>query len=355
MLNQNINQSSITEKILRAVGVASLCVLSMMASASFVPAQDASHGKVIGVVRDQGRANVSGASVSLIHQQRTVVATTTSDANGSFTLDNVAPGNYEVKVIHTGFTEFRKAVEVRANETKDVSVSLLVNQVSEEVTVSAEAGQVVDARNIDQQVNVIPERQIIERAPEVVAQVVEEEPGVNLQRTSPSLSAVFVRGLTGRNVAVYVDGVRYTTSAQRGGVGTFFSLIEPSALNTVEIIRGPASSQYGSDVQGGVVNFNTHSPIYGGPEPEFHGTTNVFYSSATNGFGGNARLSYGTHKYGLVANLNGRRINRLRPGNGLDSHAATLRFLGIPSDYFGERLPDTAFTQYGGFLRAHLT
>ena len=29
------------------------------------------------------------------------------------------------------------------------------------------------------------------------------------------------------------------------------------------------------------------------------------------------------------------------------------RFLGIPSDVFGERLPDTAFTQYGGLLRAN--
>ena len=97
-------------------------------------------------------------------------------------------------------------------------------------------------------------------ATEVVAQVVDEEQGVNLQRTSPSLSAVFVRGLTGRNVAVYVDGVRYTTSAQRGGVGTFFSLIEPSSLEAVEILRGPNSSQYGSDAHGGVVNFISHSP-----------------------------------------------------------------------------------------------
>ena len=131
--------------------------------------------------------------------------------------------------------------------------------VAEQVTITAEAGLVSDTRKVETQVNVINERKILERAPEVVAQVVDEEPGVNLQRTSPSLSAVFVRGLTGRNVAVYVDGVRYTTSAQRGGVGTFFSLIEPSSLETVEILRGPNSSQYGSDVHGGVVNFISQS------------------------------------------------------------------------------------------------
>ena len=235
-----MNQNCLIEKkVLRAVTVASLCLLWVLASTTFAVAQDAPTGKVMGTVKDQGGANVSGAEVSLLHQQRAVVATTTSDANGSFTIENVAPGYYEVKVISSGFSEFRKAVEVTASNTFELAVSLSVNQVSEEVTVSAEAGQVVDARSIDTRVNVIPERQILERATEVVAQVVEEEPGVNLQRTSPSLSAVFVRGLTGRNVAVYVDGVRYTTSAQRGGVGTFFSLIEPSALETVEIVRGP--------------------------------------------------------------------------------------------------------------------
>jgi outer membrane receptor protein involved in Fe transport len=165
------------------------------------------------------------------------------------------------------------------------------------------------------------------------------------------LSAVFVRGLTGRNVAVYVDGVRYTTSAQRGGVGTFFSLIEPSGVEAVEILRGPNSSQYGSDVLGGVVNFISQAPVYGS-EGEWHGRSGVFYISPTNGFGGNTLLTYGEPDYGVLFNLAARRINRLRPGAGLDTHAAVTRFLGIPSDVLGGRLPNTAFTQYGGLLRA---
>ncbi len=129
----------------------------------------------------------------------------------------------------------RSAVHVTPGDTKEVSITLELNTIAAQVTVTAEAGLVSDTRKVDTQVNVVDEREIMERAPEVVAQVVDEEPGVNLQRTSPSLSAVFVRGLTGRNVAVFVDGVRYTTSAQRGGVGTFFSLIEPSSLESVEI------------------------------------------------------------------------------------------------------------------------
>lgn len=328
----------------------SAVLLSAVLSATVVA--QTTTGSVSGTVKDTAGAAVNGAEVSLVHSQA-VSRTALTGADGKFTLDNVAPGSYELKVARAGFGGYRAAVQVTPGSTKEFSVVLDVNALSEEVTVTAEAGQTADARTLAQPVNVINEKELLDRATEVVAQVVDEEPGVNLQRTSPSLSAVFVRGLTGRNVAVFVDGVRYTTSTQRGGVGTFFSLIEPSSLETVEVLRGPQSSQYGSDVLGGVVNFISHSPVFGDKEGEVHGKTSVFYSSATNGFGGNQMFTYGTKRYGLLLNANARRINRLRPGAGLDTHAAVTRFLGIPSDIFGERLPDTAFTQYGGLLRAN--
>ena len=312
-----------------------------------------SHGKITGTVKDAEGAIVSGVQVSLQLANQAVTRATVTDADGKFTLDDVAPGTYQVVVERTGFITYRSAVQVTPGHTKDLAVVLEVNPITGLVTITAEAGQIASTRDVDTAVNVVTERQILERAPEVVAQVVDEEPGVNLQRTSPSLSAVFVRGLTGRNVAVFVDGVRYTTSAQRGGVGTFFSLIEPSSLETVEVLRGPNSSQYGSDVHGGVVNFISQAPRYGNANGEFHGHTNVFYTSATNGFGGNALLSYGRRNYGFLVNVNGRRISTLRPADGLDYHAAVTRFFGLPSDIFGKRLPDTGFTQYGGLLRTN--
>ena len=309
------------------------------------------NGSINGTVKDSAGAVVSGAAVSLT-RAHAILRTTQTGADGKFVLDNVAPGSYAVVVTGSGFGSFSSAVQVLSGEKKELNVELEVNPLSEAVIVTAEAGQASNARTLAQPVNIITEQEILERGTEVVAQVVDEEQGVNLQRTSPSLSAVFVRGLTGRNVAVYVDGVRYTTSAQRGGVGTFFSLIEPSSLEAVEILRGPNSSQYGSDAHGGVINFITRSPIYGNDAPEFHGNTNTFYSSVANSYGGNQLVTYGTKRYGLLLNANARRINRLRPGAGLDTHAAVTRFLGIPSSILGSRLPDTGFTQYGGLLRA---
>ena len=326
----------------------------LFVSAMAVLGQNSS-GMIKGTVKDAKGAALPGVEVSLVHQQQAVLRTVQTDANGAFVLENVAPGNYELNAIQSGFDKRRLVVEVVSGLTVNVDVVMEINALNERVTVTAEAGQVLEARSLAQQVNIIKEEAIVDRAAEVVAQVVDEEPGANLQRTSPSLSAVFVRGLTGRNVAVYVDGIRYTTSVQRGGVGTFFSLIEPSSLEVVEVLRGPNSSQYGSDVLGGVVNFLSRSPVYGDKDSEIHGNTNLFYTTGSNGFGGNTLFTYGTENYGLLLNVNARRINRVRPGDGIDSHAAVTRFFGLPSTIFGERLPDTAFTQYGGLMRANIS
>jgi outer membrane receptor protein involved in Fe transport len=328
-----------------------LCATLLFTSPLAAPARQSSQGAVEGTVTDAAGGALAGVRVYLLDARQALAGAGETDAAGRFRLESVAPGTYVLRIARKDFAARRVPVEVGAGQTASLAVKLEVEALAEQVTVTAEAGQVADARNTAQPVNIVNEDEISERAPEVVAQVVDEEQGVNLQRTSPSLSAVFVRGLTGRNVAVYVDGVRYTTSAQRGGVGTFFSLIEPSSLETVEILRGPNSSQYGSDVLGGVVNFISEAPVYGGADGEWHGRSSVYYTSPTNGFGGNTLFTYGTKRYGVLLNLNARRINRLRPGAGLDTHAAVTRFLGVPSDVLGERLPDTAFTQYGGLLR----
>src|SRR4030095_16795335 len=338
------------QKLARAL----LCTALVFSSAGFV-SSETPQPKVAGIVKDNTGAVVSDVEVLLLHTNHAVVGSTRTDESGKFSFADITPGNYEIRVTRTGFSAYRSAIVVPPGGVNDVAVVLEVNPLAEEVTVTAEAGQVVDARSIETQVNVIQEREILQRATEVVAQVADEETGVNLQRTSPSLSAVFVRGLTGRNVAVYVDGVRYTTSAQRGGVGTFFSLIEPSSLETVEILRGPNSSQYGSDVHGGVINFISQAPRYGNVDSEFHGKGNIFYTSPTNGFGGNALFTYGKKSYGFLLNVNARRISTLRPADGLDSHAAITRFLSLPSDFFGTRLPDTGFTQYGGLVRSNFS
>jgi outer membrane receptor protein involved in Fe transport len=306
-------------------------------------------GAISGTVKDSSGANVAGAKVFLVSAQQAVLSTTETDAEGQFNFAGVSAGSYEVRVTGRGFDSRRVAAKVSTGETSVVPVVLEVNPLAEEITVTAETGIAEDRARVPQSVNVISEQNIQQRATAVLAQVADEEVGVSLQRTSPTIGSVLVRGLT--EVGVYVDGVRYTNATQRGGINTFFNLNDPTSLRAVEVLRGPNTAQYGSDGLGGTVQLVSRQPEFGFDRPEWHGEFNNFFTSADLSYGSNALITYGTKRFGLLANVMGRRANTLRPGKGIDSHSAITRFLGLPSNITGEtRLTDTAFTQYGGTL-----
>src|SRR5688572_2442090 len=311
--------------------LAALCVWSL-------PAHAQSTGRVSGVVKDQQGANVSGAKISLVPSQQPAVQTTETDASGLFSFQHVPPGSYEIRIEHSGFTSHSLPVNVSSGQLAEINAVLEVAGIRDVVTVTAETGQAQDKHLVAQQVNVVNEQAIVQRTTGVLAQVADEEVGVSMQRTSPTIGAVLVRGLT--EVGVYVDGVRYTNSTQRGGINTFFNLNESSGLSSVEIQRSPNTAQFGSDGLGGNVQLLSRQPGYGFDEPRWNGEMNTLYNSADHSFGGNGLLSYGTKNFGILGNLFSRRINTLRPGGGIDSHSAITRFFGLPSDITGsERLP----------------
>ena len=302
--------------------------------------------EISGSVKDVNNASIAGAHVQL--QSKNSKNSTISDANGAFRFSNVAPGDYRVIVTANGFAAQIIDVPIGAGDSKQLDFRLEVG--TSEYVVTAELGSNVERDQIPLPVNRIDSEEISQRATSVLAQIGKEEAGVNVQTTSPTLGGIFVRGLAGKNVNVFVDGVRYSNSAQRGGINTFFNLNEPSNLQTVEILRGANSAQYGSDSLGGTVSLLTKSPGFS-DRAELHGEFNPSFSSANLAFGSSLLLSYGTNKLGGYVNLAARRNNTVRTADGLDSHAAITRFLGLPSNLLGERLSDTAFTQYGGAFR----
>ncbi|MFI5169977.1 MAG: TonB-dependent receptor domain-containing protein [Vicinamibacterales bacterium] len=327
------------------------------ASLAALPAPPlAAEGSVAGTVTDATGAPASGVEVTLVSPLGAITATTRSDAAGAFRFETVPAGSYVLSAELPGFAARKRAVQVVSKGALDgLKLDLQPGGFRDEVTIRAAPGRADAQDGVAQRVNVIDEERLALRAKAVLSQAANEEVGLHLQRTSPTMGGIFVRGLTGTKVNVYVDGVRYTTSAQRGGVSTFFNMVEPQALEGIEVVRGPSSAEYGSDALGGTVQLLTRAPSFDPSGERVSGSWSASAGSADLSFGSALVGRYAAPTLGVIGTLAGRRVNTLRAASGEDSRNAVTRFLGLPSETAIDdgRLPDTAFTQYGGQLRAN--
>lgn len=106
---------------------------------------------------------------------------------------------------------------------------------------------------------IISQRELLERAPSDMLQALEREVGVTIQRTQRGAASPFIRGLTGQQVLILVDGIRLNNATFRAGPNQYFNTIDPGMVDHIEVIRGPQAMLYGSDAIGGVINVVTRS------------------------------------------------------------------------------------------------
>lgn len=330
----------------------------LVVSAASVLSQTIAGENVAGAVRDRNSGSLAEVEVQLLGPQNIVLRSVRATYEGIYEFLDVPNGTYVVRASRPGFSSTSVTVKVvRGHDTRGtypfiVNILMDVARPDENVTVTAETGLVGENQKSPLSISIASEDKIGQRTTAVLAQIADEEVGISLQRTSPTIGAVLVRGLT--EVGVYVDGIRYTNSTQRGGINTFFNLNEPTAARSIEVQRSPNTAQFGSDGLGGSLHLMSRQPEFGYDSPVWNGEFGTGYTSADRSFGGNAVIGYGAKRFGILTNLAARRINPLRPGGGIDSHSAITRFLGLPSNITGsERLPDTAFTQYSGTVQAN--
>jgi outer membrane receptor protein involved in Fe transport len=81
--------------------------------------------------------------------------------------------------------------------------------------------------------------------------------GVYIQHTNLGGGSPFLRGLTGKQVLILVDGVRVNNSFFRSGPHQYLNTLDPETIERIEVLRGPGSVLYGSDALGGVINIVT--------------------------------------------------------------------------------------------------
>lgn len=119
------------------------------------------------------------------------------------------------------------------------------------VTPTRSKGNAFDS---DRSAWVAGERRLGELQPFDVGAALDDLTGVSVQRTNRGAGAPILRGLIGPQNLILVDGVRFNNSTYRSGPNQYLAMVDPDALEAVELVLGPGSVLYGSDAMGGVIN-----------------------------------------------------------------------------------------------------
>lgn len=105
-----------------------------------------------------------------------------------------------------------------------------------------------------------------------ISEIVRTMPGINLTGNSSSgqygnKRQIDIRGMGPENTLILIDGkpvlsrnsVKMGRSGERNTRGDS-NWVPPEAIESIEVIRGPAAARYGSGASGGVINIITKSP-----------------------------------------------------------------------------------------------
>jgi hemoglobin/transferrin/lactoferrin receptor protein len=163
-------------------------------------------------------------------------------------------------------------------------------------------------------------------------------PGVLVQKTTHGHGSPFIRGFTGKQNLLLVDGIRLNNSTWRSGPVQYWNTVDMHSIDHLELVKSQGSVLYGSDAIGGTLNaFTKSSNFMDQPEGVMfhHGASS--YDFTSNGEGshvGRIESSFGVGgKYGIHLGASEKDFGDIRDsalgtmhGTGYGEQAYDLRF-----------------------------
>jgi vitamin B12 transporter len=138
-------------------------------------------------------------------------------------------------------------------------------------------------KNVVGDVTVINKEDLQKEGQNSVAEILAKQPGIQFYSNGGPQTAtgVMLRGNEPRHTLVLIDGIRVNSMITSV---TNWNAIDPATIERIEVVRGAASSLYGSDAIGGVVNIITKKTGEDRPLSAWgnigYGTYDTFKSSA---------------------------------------------------------------------------
>ncbi len=174
---------------------------------------------------------------------------TTTDALGSFILQNLPSGNIKLSFFSLGFETQTIFINLKENNAITIQLQPMIFKI-EEIILSTLFNKLQSDNVIKVDFKSIKSLQ--QSGGSTLMQNLTSIPGVSQISTGISIGKPVIRGLSGNRVVVIASGIRIEN--QQFGAEHGLGLNE-DGFESVEVIKGPASLLYGSDALGGVLYF----------------------------------------------------------------------------------------------------
>lgn len=224
-----------------------LLILALVAIVGWVSAQN---GTVRGTVKDgKSGETLIGVNITTQSAQGTV-----TDLDGNYSIE-LPEGTHKINFSFIGYEKTTKTVEVKANQVTQADVVLASS--SKELEIVVVTGSAYEKKAAEEVVSIdVIKPYLVESTNSVdLAQAVEKVPGVNIIDGQATIrgGAGYAYG-AGSRVQVLVDDMPLLTGDLQE---VRWNFVPMEHVEQIEVIKGAASSLYGSSALNGVINIRT--------------------------------------------------------------------------------------------------
>ncbi|MFK5959408.1 MAG: TonB-dependent receptor [Lutibacter sp.] len=261
--------------------------------------------KITGKITDANNNPLIGVNVYITELQKG----TSTDANGVYTINNLPSTNIIVTAAFIGYQSQTTNIKITSKST---TLNFILSEAvfkMDEVIISTPFNK-LQSQNV-MKVERASIQQLKNKGAATLIEGITSLPGVSQVSTGVAIGKPVIRGLRGNRVLVYSQGLRLENQqfGSEHGLG-----VDESSIESVEVIKGPASLLYGSDAMGGVLFFN---PLNFADENSFKLNINQKYFSNTNGSSTSFGFRKSYHDWKLLTNGTHRYQSDYKIPNGL--------------------------------------
>ncbi len=291
-----------------------------------------------GSVKSSKGEPIVGVNVGIIGTDRGSV----TQPNGSYVISDLAPGTYTISFSFIGYGTVKKHITIKKRQTLVLDVTL--KQTSHQLSQLVVTGTAVASSSLTTPAEVSSisgETKLAAQRASLGASL-DQLAGVSTLQTGPTMGKPVIHGLSGGRIRVLQNGV--ASDFEQFGTDHGPN-VDPFITKRIEVVKGAASVQYGSNALGGAVNVISRPIPAAIHKPSFIGGK-IMSSYATN----NNEYSGGLHLHAASGRLGftGTFVKRMAGDIHTPNVATYPQTKNINDPKFSGKLPYTGFDQLNG-------